>query len=371
MSRPGAHPLHRHGAQRPFHRRVDDGHHALGARARGRQGRAGGVHIQRALVHQLVENRIRPYYLYQCDLVEGSGHFRTPVGKGLEIIEECCDVIQAANISVDFTTGQAVAEESRKAVDACPAGLATPTPAEPTPIPCLAQGTACAADGIDHRNREQDEQDDGDAEDSEVLDVDDHAAAPAGHRLATCPCAVEGAEHVDLVHVPPLLRRHLPRGALAEADPGVRDEDVHLAGLESSLADRQAQRAAEQLGVGELLARAALAVVVEHVEAPLAELLGEAVRHRAGLLPLLAQGHELHVPRRERPRPRDSLVVGELLDRGGRDPRELGLVGHQPVGHGQHLGAYRQWQLLRQCLQAPGCRVTSRFYNIYRGFHPT
>ena len=31
------------------------------------------VHIQRALVHKLVENRIRPYYLYQCDLVEGSG----------------------------------------------------------------------------------------------------------------------------------------------------------------------------------------------------------------------------------------------------------------------------------------------------------
>ena len=45
------------------------------------------VHIQRALVHKLVENRIRPYYLYQCDLVEGAGHFRTPVGKGLEIIE--------------------------------------------------------------------------------------------------------------------------------------------------------------------------------------------------------------------------------------------------------------------------------------------
>jgi len=45
------------------------------------------VHIQRALVHKMVANRIRPYYLYQCDLVEGSGHFRTPVGKGLEIIE--------------------------------------------------------------------------------------------------------------------------------------------------------------------------------------------------------------------------------------------------------------------------------------------
>ncbi len=45
------------------------------------------VHIQRALVHKLVANRVRPYYLYQCDLVAGSGHFRTPVGKGLEIIE--------------------------------------------------------------------------------------------------------------------------------------------------------------------------------------------------------------------------------------------------------------------------------------------
>ena len=45
------------------------------------------VNIQRALVHRLVENRIRPYYLYQCDLVEGSGHFRTPVGKGIEIME--------------------------------------------------------------------------------------------------------------------------------------------------------------------------------------------------------------------------------------------------------------------------------------------
>jgi lysine 2,3-aminomutase len=45
------------------------------------------VNIQRQLVHRLVEMRVRPYYLYQCDLVEGSGHFRTPVGKGLEIIE--------------------------------------------------------------------------------------------------------------------------------------------------------------------------------------------------------------------------------------------------------------------------------------------
>lgn len=45
------------------------------------------VHIQRKLVHDLVKIRVRPYYLYQCDLVHGAGHFRTPVSKGIEIIE--------------------------------------------------------------------------------------------------------------------------------------------------------------------------------------------------------------------------------------------------------------------------------------------
>ena len=44
-------------------------------------------HIQRRLVHDLVRIRVRPYYLYQCDLVHGAGHFRTPIGKGIEIIE--------------------------------------------------------------------------------------------------------------------------------------------------------------------------------------------------------------------------------------------------------------------------------------------
>lgn len=43
--------------------------------------------IMRSLVHKLVENRVRPYYLYQCDLSEGLSHFRTPVGKGIEIME--------------------------------------------------------------------------------------------------------------------------------------------------------------------------------------------------------------------------------------------------------------------------------------------
>ncbi|MGC9522733.1 MAG: lysine 2,3-aminomutase [Anaerolineae bacterium] len=43
--------------------------------------------VIKALVHRLVRNRVRPYYLYQCDLVHGAGHFRTPVAKGLEIME--------------------------------------------------------------------------------------------------------------------------------------------------------------------------------------------------------------------------------------------------------------------------------------------
>lgn len=43
--------------------------------------------IMKALVHKLVRNRVRPYYLYQCDLSEGLDHFRTPIGKGIEIME--------------------------------------------------------------------------------------------------------------------------------------------------------------------------------------------------------------------------------------------------------------------------------------------
>lgn len=44
-------------------------------------------HIMRELVHNLVKNRVRPYYIYQCDLSLGIGHFRTTVSKGIEIIE--------------------------------------------------------------------------------------------------------------------------------------------------------------------------------------------------------------------------------------------------------------------------------------------
>lgn len=43
--------------------------------------------ILKSLFHELLKNRVKPYYLYQCDLSEGIEHFRTPVQKGIEIIE--------------------------------------------------------------------------------------------------------------------------------------------------------------------------------------------------------------------------------------------------------------------------------------------
>ncbi|AKL97112.1 L-lysine 2,3-aminomutase KamA [Clostridium aceticum] len=45
------------------------------------------VHVMRDLIQGLVKNRVRPYYIYQCDLSMGIEHFRTSVGKGIEIIE--------------------------------------------------------------------------------------------------------------------------------------------------------------------------------------------------------------------------------------------------------------------------------------------
>lgn len=41
----------------------------------------------KALVHKLLMCRVRPYYIYQCDLIKGSSHLRTSVRRGIEIIE--------------------------------------------------------------------------------------------------------------------------------------------------------------------------------------------------------------------------------------------------------------------------------------------
>jgi lysine 2,3-aminomutase len=43
--------------------------------------------LMRKLMHKLTANRVRPYYIYQCDLAEGLKHFRTTVAKGIEIME--------------------------------------------------------------------------------------------------------------------------------------------------------------------------------------------------------------------------------------------------------------------------------------------
>jgi lysine 2,3-aminomutase len=51
-----------------------------------------GINDNAVVMHQLmrglVKNRVRPYYLYQCDPIIGSSHFRTPCAKGPMIISE-------------------------------------------------------------------------------------------------------------------------------------------------------------------------------------------------------------------------------------------------------------------------------------------
>jgi len=42
----------------------------------------------KTLMHELLKVRVRPYYVYQCDPIYGSGHFRTPVSAGIDIMEK-------------------------------------------------------------------------------------------------------------------------------------------------------------------------------------------------------------------------------------------------------------------------------------------
>jgi lysine 2,3-aminomutase len=43
--------------------------------------------LMRRLMQKLTANRVRPYYIYQCDLAQGLEHLRTSVAKGIEIME--------------------------------------------------------------------------------------------------------------------------------------------------------------------------------------------------------------------------------------------------------------------------------------------
>lgn len=45
------------------------------------------VSVMKSLCQELLRIRVRPYYIYQCDLSQGLEHFRTPVSKGIEIME--------------------------------------------------------------------------------------------------------------------------------------------------------------------------------------------------------------------------------------------------------------------------------------------
>jgi len=67
--------------------KLADGGFPLGSQTVLLKGINDNVPVMKELFHKLLRIRVRPYYLYQCDLIPGSGHFRTSVKKGLEIIK--------------------------------------------------------------------------------------------------------------------------------------------------------------------------------------------------------------------------------------------------------------------------------------------
>jgi lysine 2,3-aminomutase len=67
--------------------KLADGGFPLGSQTVLLKGINDNVPVMKELMHKLLKIRVRPYYLYQCDLIPGSGHFRTTVKKGLEIIK--------------------------------------------------------------------------------------------------------------------------------------------------------------------------------------------------------------------------------------------------------------------------------------------
>lgn len=67
--------------------RLADAGIPLGAQTVLLKGVNDSVDAMKDLIHRLLTMRVRPYYLYQCDPISGSAHFRTSVSKGLEIIE--------------------------------------------------------------------------------------------------------------------------------------------------------------------------------------------------------------------------------------------------------------------------------------------
>ncbi|MCA9306838.1 MAG: KamA family radical SAM protein, partial [Phycisphaerales bacterium] len=67
--------------------RLADAGVPLGSQTVLTQGVNDDAETMKRLMHGLLKIRVRPYYIYQCDPIPGSRHFRVPVEKGLEIIE--------------------------------------------------------------------------------------------------------------------------------------------------------------------------------------------------------------------------------------------------------------------------------------------
>ena len=67
--------------------KLADGGFPLGSQTVLLKGINDNIPVMKELMHKLLKIRVRPYYLYQCDLIPGSSHFRTTVKKGLEVIK--------------------------------------------------------------------------------------------------------------------------------------------------------------------------------------------------------------------------------------------------------------------------------------------
>lgn len=67
--------------------RLADAGIPLGAQAVLLKGVNDDIDVLRELTHRLLLMRVRPYYLYQCDPISGSAHFRTSVEKGIELVK--------------------------------------------------------------------------------------------------------------------------------------------------------------------------------------------------------------------------------------------------------------------------------------------
>ncbi len=68
-------------------KRLADGGIVLGSQTVLLKGVNDDPEVMRELMWKLLENRVRPYYIFQCDLVYGTEHFRTPLSKGIGIME--------------------------------------------------------------------------------------------------------------------------------------------------------------------------------------------------------------------------------------------------------------------------------------------